>query len=59
MSETGGRREKEMLDKIERLLRRYELIETSCNRARCIPCTYPYCQRFVREKKAVAKAYPA
>jgi hypothetical protein len=48
-----------MKEKIEKLLRRYELIEASCDRARCVPCTYPNCQRFVREKKAVAKAFPA
>jgi hypothetical protein len=48
-----------MLEKIERLVKRYETIGTACDRTRCIPCTYPYCQRYVREIKAVRKAFPA
>jgi hypothetical protein len=25
------------------------MIELSCAERKCIPCTYPYCQRYVRE----------
>lgn len=45
-----------MLEKVEKWIRRYETIEAACGNARCIPCTYPNCQRFVRERKAVRKA---
>lgn len=31
--------------------KRYVLIELSCDERHCDPCTYPNCQRFVRENK--------
>lgn len=30
---------------------RYILTELSCSNAKCSPCTYPNCQRFVKSKK--------
>lgn len=34
---------------------RYILTELSCSEAKCSPCTYPNCQRFVRSRKATGK----
>lgn len=34
---------------------RYILAELSCSDAKCSPCTYPNCQRFVRSKKITGK----
>lgn len=34
---------------------RYILTELSCSDAKCSPCTYPNCQRFVRSRKATRK----
>lgn len=48
-----------MLGRAERWVKRYETIETACGRARCVPCTYPYCQRYARVRKAARKAFPA
>jgi len=41
----------------EKPIDRYVLVELSCSNVQCAPCTYPNCQRFVREKreKAVVK----
>jgi hypothetical protein len=30
-------------------IRRYVMVEISCDRTKCDPCTYPNCQRFTRE----------
>jgi len=30
-------------------LNRYLMVELSCDETQCMPCTYPNCQRFVRE----------
>jgi len=35
----------------DKQINRYLLIELSCSNVQCQPCTYPNCQRFVREKK--------
>jgi hypothetical protein len=37
---------------------RYILTELSCTEAKCSPCTYPNCQRFVRSKKITGKKEP-
>jgi len=37
---------------------RFILTELSCSEAKCYPCTYPNCQRFVRSKKATGKRAP-
>lgn len=46
-----------MLGRTERWIRRYETIETACCKAKCVPCTYPHCQRYARETKAVKRAF--
>jgi hypothetical protein len=45
----------------EKEINRYILIELSCSNIHCDPCTYPNCQRFVREKreKPIAKSVRA
>lgn len=35
----------------EKQIDRFVLVELSCSNVQCSPCTYPNCQRFVREKK--------
>jgi len=35
----------------------YEQLGFTCNLNSCKPCTYPNCQRFAREKKAVKKIF--
>lgn len=35
--------------------RRYVLVELACKEKKCNPCTYPNCQRFVREAKKKAR----
>ena len=30
-------------------VKRYIMVESSCDRTKCDPCTYPNCQRFVRD----------
>jgi hypothetical protein len=30
-------------------VKRYVMVEISCDRTKCAPCTYPNCQRFVRD----------
>jgi len=39
--------------KSDEALRRYLMLELSCNGQQCSPCTYPNCQRFIREKKHI------
>lgn|GEM_PF-3298337 len=51
------RSESEMPQRVERWNRSYENIELSCDYARCAPCTYPNCQRYVRVKKTAKKAF--
>ena len=35
--------------------RRYVVVELACKEKKCNPCTYPNCQRFVREAKRKAR----
>jgi len=35
----------------EKQIDRYLLVELSCTNVQCSPCTYPNCQRFVRERR--------
>jgi hypothetical protein len=51
------RSESEMPQRVERWNRSYENIELSCDYARCAPCTYPNCQRYVRVKKTAKRAF--
>jgi len=46
-----------MPQKVEGWNKNYEDIGTSCDEANCAPCTYPNCQRFVREKKATKRVF--
>jgi len=46
--------EKKTDQKFPTYLNRYILTELSCQDAKCFPCTYPNCQRFVRTKKMSA-----
>ncbi len=36
----------------------YEMIETSCRPTHhCVPCTYPNCQRNMKEKRSAVKSF--
>ena len=35
----------------ENIIKRYLMVETSCDGTACDPCTYPNCQRFSRDMK--------
>jgi hypothetical protein len=37
-------------------MNRYLMVELSCGETQCLPCTYPNCQRFVREHKKTKNA---
>jgi hypothetical protein len=37
-------------------MNRYLMVELSCGETQCLPCTYPNCQRFVREQKKTKNA---
>ena len=39
----------------EKIVKRYLMIETSCDGTACDPCTYPNCQRFSRDMKLEMK----
>ena len=46
-----------MPQNIEGWNKNYENIESSCDEASCAPCTYPNCQRFVKERKVGKRAF--
>ena len=46
-----------MPQRVEGWNKSYENIETSCDVTACAPCTYPNCQRFVKEKKARKRVF--
>ena len=47
-----------MPEKVRNWNQVYEMIETSCRPAhRCVPCTYPNCQRNLKEKKSAINQF--
>jgi hypothetical protein len=56
-STTCGPRRDKMPQKVEGWNKRYQQIGNTCDEANCAPCTYPSCQRFVREKKATKRVF--
>ena len=49
MTEKKGSKKEKKGDKERTTDERFLLIELSCKDKKCSPCTYPNCQRFVRE----------